>query len=59
VFLDYYINDSGGYDLPRLPYAHSTGTLFRAGPAIGWPHGENLRPSDACVRNTTCFYIRN
>jgi transposase len=21
VFLDYYLNDSGGYDLPRLPYA--------------------------------------
>src|SRR5712692_3207228 len=21
VFLDYYINDSGGYDVPRLPYA--------------------------------------
>jgi hypothetical protein len=20
VFLDYYLNDSGGYDLPRLPY---------------------------------------
>ena len=27
VFLDYYINDSGGYDLPRLPYrAPGTGT---------------------------------
>ncbi|HZP34489.1 MAG TPA: hypothetical protein VFB23_14120, partial [Candidatus Acidoferrales bacterium] len=20
VFLDYYLNDSGGYDVPRLPY---------------------------------------
>jgi transposase len=22
VFLDYHLNDSGGYDVPRLPYAH-------------------------------------
>jgi hypothetical protein len=24
VFLDYYLNDSGGYDVPRHPYANST-----------------------------------
>jgi len=21
VFLDYYLNDQGGYDVPRLPYS--------------------------------------
>ena len=25
VFLDYYINDSGGYDVPRLPYLGGSG----------------------------------
>jgi len=25
VFLDYYLNDQGGYDVPRLPYAESSG----------------------------------
>ncbi|MHB8677853.1 MAG: hypothetical protein ACYDCE_15525, partial [Candidatus Acidiferrales bacterium] len=23
VFLDYYLNDSGGYDVPRLPYRYA------------------------------------
>jgi len=32
VFLDYYLNDAGGYDVPRLPYAagHKQGTRWRS-----------------------------
>ena len=27
VFLDYYLNDSGGYDVTRLPYAHTASKI--------------------------------
>ncbi len=30
VFLDYYLNDSGGYDVPRLPYRYLAGKSQRA-----------------------------
>jgi hypothetical protein len=37
VFLDYYLNDSGGYDLPRLPYisevTYRRGLFRRSGAA--------------------------
>jgi len=32
VFLDYYLNDQGGYDVPRLPYAVSGSPAVAATP---------------------------
>jgi transposase len=34
VFLDYYLNESGGYDLPRQPYANSLNRTY-AGRRVG------------------------
>jgi hypothetical protein len=28
VFLDYYLNDAGGYDVPRLPLPRPTGKAW-------------------------------
>ena len=37
VFLDYYLNDSGGYDVPRLPYSrvHGVTPTFRSATVMG------------------------
>ncbi|HEV2306717.1 MAG TPA: hypothetical protein VGR93_14455, partial [Candidatus Acidoferrales bacterium] len=37
VFLDYYLNDSGGYDVPRYPYGCSRLSMAFAPMRLAYP----------------------